>query len=255
MGKKKIDIKPIEHGASRRATFEKRKIGLLKKSMELSILCQCSVSLSVYTPDGDVIIYSSEPYESTISKFENFNGEYTLFTNDHVNDLIPGKYKPDIGYNVFKTSKNNNNNTNNATLPPPPTIFPYSTMFPSFNNNNNNNSNNHDGNHNNNHNINDFLLPPNLNYHNNINNQQHEQQQQQLLMSNNQNYLDTDIDIKLNSNSLSHSESQSLSIPILGDKRLFSSLMNEEYNDIMPDNIGFDNIIEPSHKKSRFSID
>jgi len=44
MGRRKIAMKPIKAGSSRRATFEKRRIGLLKKAMELSILCSSTVS-------------------------------------------------------------------------------------------------------------------------------------------------------------------------------------------------------------------
>lgn len=56
MGRKKISIKPIIHPSTRRATFEKRRIGLLKKAMELSILCTSTVSLTIYTSEGEVYV-------------------------------------------------------------------------------------------------------------------------------------------------------------------------------------------------------
>ena len=43
VGKKKVDIQPIPEGRKRQVTFMKRKSGLLKKAMELSILCQCDM--------------------------------------------------------------------------------------------------------------------------------------------------------------------------------------------------------------------
>jgi len=46
MGKKKIEVvKLIENQTSRNITFCKRKKGILKKAMELSILCGADVSL------------------------------------------------------------------------------------------------------------------------------------------------------------------------------------------------------------------
>ena len=43
-----MDIRPIPEGRKRQVTFMKRKTGLLKKAMELSILCQCDVGLLIY---------------------------------------------------------------------------------------------------------------------------------------------------------------------------------------------------------------
>lgn len=43
MGRNKIIIKKIPNERSRQSTFMKRKHGLIKKAMELSILCDCEV--------------------------------------------------------------------------------------------------------------------------------------------------------------------------------------------------------------------
>ena len=103
MGRKKISIKPIAHPSTRRATFEKRRIGLLKKAMELSILCKSTVSLTIYTSEGDVYIYASEPYENVVQKFQNYRGPYRLLTNDHLAQLIPGKSASNsIGFEIIK---------------------------------------------------------------------------------------------------------------------------------------------------------
>ena len=40
MGRKRIDIKLIENRKNRNSTFKKRRIGLLRKAMELSLLTQ-----------------------------------------------------------------------------------------------------------------------------------------------------------------------------------------------------------------------
>ena len=38
-----MDIQPIPEGRKRQVAFMKRKSGLLKKAMELSLLCQCDM--------------------------------------------------------------------------------------------------------------------------------------------------------------------------------------------------------------------
>eukprot|EP01083_Nonionella_stella_P037005 100915_1 len=103
MGRKKIAIKPIAHASTRRATFEKRRIGLLKKAMELSILCKSTISLTIYTGEGDVYVYASEPYENVVQKFQNYRGPYRLLTNDHLDQLVPGKSSSSsIGFEIIK---------------------------------------------------------------------------------------------------------------------------------------------------------
>ena len=42
-------------------TFAKRKNLLLKKAMELSVLCDCEVGLIVFNPSGGLLQYSSQP--------------------------------------------------------------------------------------------------------------------------------------------------------------------------------------------------
>ena len=48
MGRRKIEIKRIENNKMRRVTFRKRRIGLLKKAIELSLLTGAKVYLKVY---------------------------------------------------------------------------------------------------------------------------------------------------------------------------------------------------------------
>mmetsp|Transcript_1903 Transcript_1903/g.4740 ORF Transcript_1903/g.4740 Transcript_1903/m.4740 type:complete len:521 (+) Transcript_1903:78-1640(+) len=47
MGRRKIDIVPIKEYNRRKITLKKRAAGLLKKAMELSILCDCEIGLFV----------------------------------------------------------------------------------------------------------------------------------------------------------------------------------------------------------------
>ena len=45
MGRKKISIKKISDPRNRVVTFNKRKAGLIKKTMELSLLCDAKIAL------------------------------------------------------------------------------------------------------------------------------------------------------------------------------------------------------------------
>ncbi|KAL0489367.1 hypothetical protein AKO1_009205 [Acrasis kona] len=59
MGRKKIIIKPIGEERNRHVTFNKRKSGLIKKAMELSILCNCQISLVIFNDENNLFEYCS----------------------------------------------------------------------------------------------------------------------------------------------------------------------------------------------------
>ncbi|GLJ26127.1 hypothetical protein SUGI_0500920 [Cryptomeria japonica] len=59
MGKKIMEMKRIEDTGRRKATFRKRKKGLLKKAEELSILCDAQVAVTVCSETGNVSTFSS----------------------------------------------------------------------------------------------------------------------------------------------------------------------------------------------------
>jgi hypothetical protein len=59
MGRKKITIKPISDERNRHVTFNKRKSGLIKKAMELSILCNCQISLVIFNAENQLFEYCS----------------------------------------------------------------------------------------------------------------------------------------------------------------------------------------------------
>jgi len=105
MGRKKITIAPITNQTIRKSTFEKRRVGLLKKAMELSILCGVPISVTMEDPDekSELSIYSSHPFEeAVVDKFESVS-KYRLFTNEHFYDMVPGRYsKDDVGHRISK---------------------------------------------------------------------------------------------------------------------------------------------------------
>jgi len=67
MGRKKIDIKKITSDKNRQVTFNKRRVGLMKKAMELSVLCGCEVGL-ILNFDAKLFVYASNDIDEIIRK-------------------------------------------------------------------------------------------------------------------------------------------------------------------------------------------
>lgn len=59
MGRQKITIEKIKDERIRQVTFYKRKKGLIKKAMELSLLCGVKVFLSISDKNDRYTIFSS----------------------------------------------------------------------------------------------------------------------------------------------------------------------------------------------------
>ena len=70
MGRKKIEIKPIQDHKTRKDTFHKRKQGLLKKAVELSVLCRVNVFVAFDDLKGDIMLLSTK---GKFSLEENFD--------------------------------------------------------------------------------------------------------------------------------------------------------------------------------------
>ncbi|KAL5995228.1 hypothetical protein ACLOJK_025286 [Asimina triloba] len=69
MGRGKIEIKRIENATSRQVTFSKRRVGLLKKAQELSILCDAEVALIIFSSTGKLFEFSSSGMYKTLSRY------------------------------------------------------------------------------------------------------------------------------------------------------------------------------------------
>jgi hypothetical protein len=86
MGRKKIEIERIEDQRVRRVTFKKRRIGLLKKAIQLSKLTDAKIMLKVYNKEDDSLI---EYFSHSEADFYNINqtsakiSEYSKFFNKH----------------------------------------------------------------------------------------------------------------------------------------------------------------------------
>ena len=90
MGRKKIEIEYLTDERVRRVTFKKRRIGLLKKAIQLSKLTNARVQLKVYhEADQSFIEYYSHQEDdfASLSKQSANVQEYSKFFNLHY-DLV-----------------------------------------------------------------------------------------------------------------------------------------------------------------------
>lgn len=69
MGRKKIRIERIADERNRQVTFTKRKTGLMKKAMELSVLCDCDIALIVFNSANKLFQYSSTDMETLLERY------------------------------------------------------------------------------------------------------------------------------------------------------------------------------------------
>jgi len=86
MGRNKIKIEKIKNDRIRQVTFYKRKKGLLKKAMELSLLCNVKILLSIVDKNDKSMIYCTEKniikfVESFVIPHENAR---EIFSHDNV---------------------------------------------------------------------------------------------------------------------------------------------------------------------------
>jgi len=93
MGRKKIQIKKIEDERVRKVTFSKRKGGLVKKAMELSLLCDCDIGLIIFTPKPDQKLYkyATTRMEQVVQKYRNTQRAVETFNNGDYHNLYEKK--------------------------------------------------------------------------------------------------------------------------------------------------------------------
>ena len=91
MGRKKLEIENVDDERVRRVMFKKRRVGLLKKAMQLSKLTNAMVDLRIYQPDDASLVeyMSSETNDFTTlgNNSENVQ-EYSKLENKHYRLII-----------------------------------------------------------------------------------------------------------------------------------------------------------------------
>jgi hypothetical protein len=90
MGRRKIKIERIGDEKYREVTFHKRKVGVIKKAIELSVLCESEVIVLVFH-NKHLYQYSSQDPELLLQRYDNFEGEMEQISNDDLVNLKPGK--------------------------------------------------------------------------------------------------------------------------------------------------------------------
>jgi hypothetical protein len=81
MGRNRIPISKIPNERNRQSTFTKRKAGLIKKAMELSILCDCEVALIIVSGGKKVFPYVSNDMQKTLAKYHELADTGHILTN------------------------------------------------------------------------------------------------------------------------------------------------------------------------------
>ncbi|KAI4340109.1 hypothetical protein MLD38_024978 [Melastoma candidum] len=71
MGRVKLKIKRLESSGNRQVTYSKRRLGILKKARELSILCDIDIILLMFSPTGKPTLFHGERsnIDDVITKF------------------------------------------------------------------------------------------------------------------------------------------------------------------------------------------
>ncbi|XP_061364835.1 protein TRANSPARENT TESTA 16 [Gastrolobium bilobum] len=84
MGRGKIEIKRIQNTTTRQVTFSKRRTGLMKKTRELSVLCDAEIGLIIFSSTGKMFQYCTEPLrmEQMIEKYQRSTGT-SIVEHDH----------------------------------------------------------------------------------------------------------------------------------------------------------------------------
>ncbi|CAE6499095.1 unnamed protein product [Rhizoctonia solani] len=80
MGRRKIEILPIQHDRNRSVTFLKRKNGLFKKAYELGVLCSVDVAVIIFGHNNKVYEYCSTDSDTMVQRRLHYTGERDVKT-------------------------------------------------------------------------------------------------------------------------------------------------------------------------------
>jgi hypothetical protein len=68
MGRSKVQFQRIEDKGARKTTFNKRNAGIMKKAMELSVLCNCEIALAIFDEHGNLHQFASDDMHPTLKR-------------------------------------------------------------------------------------------------------------------------------------------------------------------------------------------
>lgn len=96
MGRNKIPIKKIQDERKRLTTFKKRKDGLLKKAMELSVLCDVEIAIVMFsTANGQTRLhdYANNSVPETLARLSKFEGPVESKTNATLHKKVDSHFQ------------------------------------------------------------------------------------------------------------------------------------------------------------------
>lgn len=123
MGRKKISIARISDERNRQVTFTKRKFGLMKKAYELSVLCDCEISVIIFNSHNKLFQYASTDMDKVLLKYTEYDQPHESQTNKDILETINRKglnsFGPDSpegdDYHIPDHDSPPRNNENSAT--------------------------------------------------------------------------------------------------------------------------------------------
>uniref|UniRef100_A0A7S3DG05 MADS-box domain-containing protein n=2 Tax=Palpitomonas bilix TaxID=652834 RepID=A0A7S3DG05_9EUKA len=98
MGRERIEIAYIKDSRVRAERYKKRKFGLVKKAVELSILTGCEVALVIFGPDGKLTQYSSGVGERAAGQDKSHSPEFKGDIHELLNKFVDAR-EADEEYN------------------------------------------------------------------------------------------------------------------------------------------------------------
>lgn len=122
MGRNKISIEKIQSERNRQATFTKRKNGLMKKAMELSILCDCEIALIIFSSNNKLFQYASSDMDKLLLRYTDYAEPHKPLTNLDYKKSFEKKKTDEIDENSDKEEVDDGietleNNSAPTTLP------------------------------------------------------------------------------------------------------------------------------------------
>nr|ACR16050.1 DEFICIENS-like MADS-box transcription factor [Spiranthes odorata] len=113
MGRGKIQIKKIENPTSRQVTYSKRRLGIMKKAKELTVLCDAQVFLIMFSSSGKLAEYCgpSPDINEILHRYQKVTGidiwhaEYERMQNtlkdlNEINQKLRSEIRQRIGENL-----------------------------------------------------------------------------------------------------------------------------------------------------------
>ncbi|XP_057517357.1 truncated transcription factor CAULIFLOWER A [Amaranthus tricolor] len=74
MGRGRVQLKRIENKINRQVTFSKRRIGLLKKAHEISVLCDADTAVIIFSTKGKLFEYATDScMERILVRYERYS--------------------------------------------------------------------------------------------------------------------------------------------------------------------------------------